>query len=98
MNSNTNQPRLQAKHAVNTTLLVSQAKQHAWDIGALAANAEALLEMLHEQIDEITTPDVQRALLRVDALAVGARRSMLLIKEAGKEIEANLEQTEQVAA
>jgi hypothetical protein len=85
-------------NVVNTTLLEAHISRRAADFSALALNAEVTLEMIGEQLDAITHPDVQRALLRINALVAGVQRSVMLLSEAAAEISLHPASGEEVAA
>lgn len=84
MNVNTGNSNAQAKNTVNTTLLLTQIKQHLGDIESQALSIQTLSEMCFEQIDSITSsdPDVARITLRLDALVKASYRNAVLVQEA----------------
>jgi hypothetical protein len=93
MNVNTENPSAQA-NAVNTTLPLSQIKQHLGDIEESALSARALCDITYEQIDAMDGEDAAQAVVRFDALVKATHRNTVLIQESVEAIGALFREVE----
>lgn len=80
MNGTTTHERLQ-ENSVNTTLPLSQIKQHLEHIEEQAIAAKALCEIMYDELDSIEGQGIVNVAVRLDALVKATHRNAVLTQE-----------------